>query len=449
LHGEAYRGHIFWDELYIFPFYNIHFPEITRSMLMYRYRRLDAARRYAAENGFKGAMFPWQSGSTGEEETQEIHLNPESGEWGPDYSRNQRHVSLAVALNIIRYYQATDDKEFLKDYGFEMLTEICRFFVSACKYSARDFRYHTENMMGPDEFHEKSKEQGEKGGLRDNAYTNIMLSWLLRQTQNIYFKQNQLIKDSNLYPTVEEIETWSTISENLAVKINEDGVIEQFDGYFKLKELDWVAYKKKYGNIYRLDRILKAEGLNPDDYKLAKQADTLMAFYNLSDKEINETFAGLGYNMPKDYKIKNFYYYVSRTSHGSSLSRVVHAFLAFNWDLKDVAYCLFKEALLSDYTDIQGGTTAEGVHAGVMASTLTYILTTYAGIDFRDKVLSISPDMPAFWHRCKFNFTFRNIHYKMIVNHDSFNLKTDNDVGLRIFNSPCVIEKNEWWNIDG
>jgi beta-phosphoglucomutase family hydrolase len=449
LHGEAYRGHIFWDELFIFPFYNIHFPEITRAMLIYRYRRLDAARKYAAENGFKGAMFPWQSGSTGVEETQEIHLNPESGKWGPDYSRNQRHVSLAVALNIIRYYQATDDKDFLKDYGFEILTEICRFFVSACKYSARDFRYHTENMMGPDEFHEKLSDNEEKGGLRDNAYTNIMFSWLLRQTMNIFYKQNQLVRESKLVPNESEIAKWNEISENLAINLNEDGVIEQFDGYFGLKELDWVAYKKKYGNIYRLDRILKAEGLNPDDYKLSKQADTLMVFYNLSDKEINETLSGLGYDMPQDYKTKNFYYYVSRTSHGSSLSRVVHSYLAYKWELKDVADNTFREALISDYTDIQGGTTAEGIHAGVMAATVMHILNTYAGIDFRDKVLSISPDMPEYWHRCRFNFSFRNIHYKMIINHDSFNLKTDNDVGLRIFNSSCIIEKDEWWNIDG
>ncbi|HNQ67584.1 MAG TPA: beta-phosphoglucomutase family hydrolase [Bacteroidales bacterium] len=447
LHGEAYRGHIFWDELYVFPFYNIHFPEVTKSMLMYRYKRLEAARSYAKLNGYLGAMFPWQSGSTGEEETQEIHLNPKSGLWGADYSRNQRHVSLAIGLNIIRYYQATDDKDFLRNFGFEMLTEICRFFVSACKYSARDFRYHTENMMGPDEFHEKYP-NSEKGGLKDNAYTNVMLAWLLRQTISIFYKQSELISNAGFLPNNSEIDKWTDVSENLSIKFNEEGIIEQFDGYFDLKELDWVAYKQKYGDIYRLDRILKSEGLNPDDYKLSKQADTLMIFYNLTDKEINETIAGLGYELPQEYKIKNFYYYVSRTSHGSSLSRVVHAYLAHKWDLKDVAENIFHEALISDYSDIQGGTTSEGIHAGVMTATVMHILNSYAGIDFRDKVLSVSPALPNLWHRCRFNFMFRNIHYKMIINHDSFKIKTNNDVGLRIYNTPCVIDKDEWWNID-
>jgi trehalose/maltose hydrolase-like predicted phosphorylase len=76
LHGEAYRGHIFWDELYIVPLYNIHFPEVTRSTMFYRYNRLDEARKYAKEYGFEGAMFPWQSGSDGREETQVVELLP-------------------------------------------------------------------------------------------------------------------------------------------------------------------------------------------------------------------------------------------------------------------------------------------------------------------------------------------------------------------------------------
>ena len=448
LHGEAYRGHIFWDELFIAPFYNLNFPELTKTMLLYRYNRLDEAKKYAQEHNYKGAMFPWQSGRNGTEETQKIHLNPESGKWGADYSRTQRHVSLAIGYNIIRYYQATDDKDFIKNHGFEMLSEICRFFVSACNYSVSDFRYHTENMMGPDEFHEKSKKSNKNEGIKNNAYTNIMLAWLLRSTMNIYYKQYYIIKDNKDLPDESEITKWKEISENLSLHINEEGIIEQFDGYFDLKELDWVGYKKKYGDISRLDRILKAEGKLPDDYKLSKQADTLMIFYNLTDKELNETIAGLGYQLPKDYETKNFYYYISRTSHGSSLSKVVHAYFANKWGIEDLSQKFFNEAIQSDYNDIQGGTTAEGIHAGVMAASVMHVLNSYSGIDFRNTVLSIAPQMPNHWHRCSFSFNFRNILYKMIINQDSFNLKTSNDVGLRIFNSPCIIEKDEWWNID-
>ncbi len=71
----------------------MHFPEAARSVNMYRYHRLDKAKEYAAEHNYKGAMFPWQSGSDGREETQVMHLNPVSGKWGPDHSSLQRHVS--------------------------------------------------------------------------------------------------------------------------------------------------------------------------------------------------------------------------------------------------------------------------------------------------------------------------------------------------------------------
>ncbi|NTW26097.1 MAG: HAD-IA family hydrolase, partial [Lentimicrobium sp.] len=129
LHGEAYRGHIFWDELFILPLYNLHLPEAAKATLMYRYNRLPKAREYAKEYGFSGAMFPWQSGSDGREETQVVHLNPLNGEWGDDYSSLQRHVSLAIAYDVWEYYHTTGDLEFLKKFGAEMFLDICRFWA--------------------------------------------------------------------------------------------------------------------------------------------------------------------------------------------------------------------------------------------------------------------------------------------------------------------------------
>jgi trehalose-phosphatase len=117
LNGEAYRGHVFWDELYVYPFLNFRFPEITRGLLLYRYRRIGEARGAAAAAGYRGAMFPWQSGSDGTEETQTVHLNPLSGRWDPDLSRNQRHVNAALFYNVWQYYQTTHDVDFLRDYG--------------------------------------------------------------------------------------------------------------------------------------------------------------------------------------------------------------------------------------------------------------------------------------------------------------------------------------------
>jgi trehalose/maltose hydrolase-like predicted phosphorylase len=141
LKGEAYRGHIFWDELYIYPFLNFRLPKITRGALMYRYRRLGEARAAAKESGYEGAMFPWQSGSDGQEETQKVHLNPNSGKWEPDLSHNQRHINAAIFYNIWHYYQATGGLEFLLDNGAEMLLEITRFWASIAHFNPVRDRY--------------------------------------------------------------------------------------------------------------------------------------------------------------------------------------------------------------------------------------------------------------------------------------------------------------------
>ena len=152
--GEAYQGHVFWDELFIFPFFNHRMPEITRSLLMYRYRRLDEARAAARRAGYQGAMFPWQSGSNGEEVTQAQNLNPRSGRWVPDNSYLQRHVGSAIAYNVWQYFQVTRDLEFLEFYGAELILEIARFWASIARLNDARGRYEIHGVMGPDEFHD-------------------------------------------------------------------------------------------------------------------------------------------------------------------------------------------------------------------------------------------------------------------------------------------------------
>ncbi len=413
LHGEAYRGHIFWDELYILNFYSLHFPDIVKSVLMYRYRRIAEARKYAKQYGYKGAMYPWQSGSDGREETQVVHLNPLTGEWGDDYSSLQRHVSLAIAYNIWYYYWISLDEEFLTHEGGEMLFEICRFWASKCEKDEQSGKYSIRKVMGPDEFHEHLPGSDE-GGVKNNAYTNLMVAWLFGKATGFLDeieegKVRGLKNKINLED--DEIKSWKHIKDNLEVNINDDGIVEQFDGYFDLKELDWEAYRKEYTNIYRMDRILKAEGKSPDDYKVAKQADTLMTWFNLNNEEIVSILKNLGYNPGENLLSDNFDYYLERTSHGSTLSRIVHSYLANELGRKDISWDLYMEALSSDYVDIQGGTTGEGIHAGVMGSTLLFIIQSIAGIHFRDNNLSINPILPEGWKNLQFNFAFRKNYY--------------------------------------
>lgn len=420
LNGEAYRGHIFWDEIFILPFFNRHFPEISKALLMYRYNRLEPARKYAAQNGYKGAMYPWQTADDGEEDTQTIHFNPKSGTWGPDHSCLQRHVSIAVFYNTWRYIYDTDDRTFLNNHGAELLFEIARFWTSIATFSTQTCKYHIEGVMGPDEFHEALPGSG-KAGVKDNSYTNIMAIWLFDKAAEIGEKLDEktfaaLAKKISLEKA--EFANWRHISNNINVLVDDNGILEQFDGYNSLKELDWTHYRTRYGNIHRLDRILKAEGDSPDHYKVAKQPDVLMTFYTLSPGEVAELLTRNRYTVPDDISLvrRNYAYYEPRTSHGSTLSKVVHSIISsYLHNGHEMAWKWFSEALKSDIEDTQGGTTPEGIHCGVMAGTLDTVIRYFAGISFYNERLNIYPNLPAQWKSLSLNVCFRQNQYAITI----------------------------------
>lgn len=444
LHGEAYRGHIFWDEIFILPFYDVHFPATAKQILMYRYKRLEAARVYAKENGYEGAMFPWQSGSDGSEETQTVHLNPISGEWGDDYSCFQRHVSLAVAYNVWQYVNVTGDTAFMEQYGAEMILEVARFWSSKATKNETTGRYTIDKVMGPDEFHE-AYPGTHQGGLRNNAYTNMMVVWLFEQIpvilEELGSKATEIRNKVNF--TDAELQKLEDVKHKLSLEIDKDGIIAQYEGYFELKELDWDYFREKYGNVYRMDRLLKAEGKSADDYKVAKQADTLMTFYNLNKEKIDEILTDLDYTLPENYLEKNLEYYLARTSHGSTLSRVVHAQLAQMVNNEKLSWELFLDAVGSDYNDIQGGTTAEGIHTGVMAATLVVALSTYAGIDLREKLLVVNPHMPKAWNDIEFKMSFKGVEFKFEISHSAVKVIADKATEIVVKGNNVNLEANK------
>jgi len=423
LHGEAYRGHIFWDELFIFPILNLRVPEITRALLMYRYRRLGAARQLAQQAGYSGAMYPWQSGSDGREESQRFHFNPRSGRWIPDHSALQRHVPLAIAYTIWHYHQVMGDQEFLIFYGAEMFLEIARFCASHAHYNAELDRFEISGVMGPDEYHTHALGAPEPG-LRNNAYTNVMAAWVLWRAQdllNLLPEDRRLELCDMLAITEMELRQWDAISRKLRVVFHDDGVISQFEGYDQLEEFDWAAYRLKYGDIHRLDRILKAEGDDPNRYKLSKQADVLMLFYLFTAEELVTLFERLGYPFDTETIPRSISYYLERTSHGSTLSRVVHSWVLARSD-RAGSWKLFTEALESDIGDIQSGTTAEGIHLGAMAGTVDLIQRCYTGIETRDDVLWLNPCLPEQLRRLKLRIRYRGHSLELEVTQDKVSI---------------------------
>lgn len=441
LTGEGYRGHIFWDELFLVPYYAANDPEAAKAIIKYRIKRLDAAKENAKLQREHGAMYPWQSATTGDEQAQFIHFNLMSNTWYPDNSRLQRHVSLAIIYDLWSYTHITGNDDLLVGGGLEMLLQTSKFWLNKVQYDG--VKYHLSGVMGPDEFHEAYP--GTKtGGLSDNAYTNLMLAWSLswllklRKTHPIDFEKACKVTDftNDLLIKADEV------SHNLALYITEDGVIEQYNHYFELKELDLPAYAKKYGDIHRIDRILISEGKVADDYQVDKQADTLMMVYSLGAKTMAQTIKQLGYELPSEWLLQNRDYYLSRTVHGSTVSRPVYASIDMALNDRNAAWEKLKVAIKSDYDDIQGGTTADGIHTGVMGAILTVLMRDLAGVQWSDNKLAVEPKLPNTITKLAFKQTYQGVKYSFVLQKNKLTIEADHSIKVQVMGKTFELSAN-------
>lgn len=416
LHGEGYLGHIFWDELFVLPMIKRRFPTVTRSLLSYRARRLDRARDAARELGHRGAMFPWQSASDGRDETPEVLYNPRSGHWIEDRSRYQRHVGLAIAYNFWQYFESTRDEEHFFETGAEVILEIGRFFASLATYDDSDGRYHIRGVMGPDEFHDGYPWRAEPG-IDDNAYTNVMTAWLLGHCLTTVELLRRSGRDElleRLQFTDDELAQFEDVSRRLAVPFFGE-VIAQFAGYELLKPLDLATYKDRYGDLARLDLILEAEGDTVRRYQVGKQPDTLMLLFLFSAEELRSVLGRLGYRFGAEAIRSTIDYYSARVTHGSSLSRVVHAWISARLD-RSSSWRYLSDALQADFLDLNKGTTREGIHLGAMAGTIDIFERCYPGLEIRSDALWLNPSLPEELRTVQFGVNYRGHLLRFQIN---------------------------------
>ncbi|MGH3465439.1 MAG: glycoside hydrolase family 65 protein [Kribbellaceae bacterium] len=426
LHGEAYRGHVFWDELFVFPVLTLRMPALTRALLLYRYQRLPAARRAAREAGLPGAMYPWQSGSDGREESQLFHLNPMSGRWTADVTYRQRHVGLAVAYTMWQYVEATGDTAFLMDHGAEVIVEVARFFAGLASYDASRDRFVIRGVVGPDEFH-TGYPGSEPAGIDNNAYTNVMTVWLLRRAAEVLdrlpaWRRTELTESIGLRP--EELNHWDELCRRMYVPFHDDGVISQFEGYGELAELDWDDYRRIYGDIRRLDRILEAEGRSVNDFQVSKQADVLMLLYLLSPGELCDLMERLGYPVTTAVLRKTVEYYLERTSHGSTLSALVHA-----WGLASVepdrTLEFLAQTLRSDIGDQSRGTTSEGIHLAAMAGSIDLLQRRFTGLALEADALRFAPSWPRALGTLRMTMLYREQRLEVRISADQVRVSAE------------------------
>ena len=245
LTGFGYRGHVFWDtETFMLPFF-IHFrPEVARDLLSYRYHRLAGARRKAAANKLLGAQFPWESAETGDEVTPT---------WLPDATGRELirvwtvdialHISAMIALAIHRYWQVSGDDAWMVERGAEVVIDSARFWASRAEWNGTHDRHEFTDVLGPDEYHEHVK---------NNAFTNRVAAWHLRAAVEMadWLRQTNPQRATALLGDEQQAEATSAEFQRVAETIypgskRADGVIEQFDGYFDLRDVDMAKYAER------------------------------------------------------------------------------------------------------------------------------------------------------------------------------------------------------------
>jgi kojibiose phosphorylase len=399
LSGEGYRGHVFWDaELFIVPFFVSSFPWIARNQLLYRYHRLDEARAIAHAKGYEGALYPWESADTGEECTPSWAKGLDGTIIRITTLDYEHHIVADVAFAVDAYVRATGDLQFLGRYGLEMLIETARFWVSRVQYNKKQKRYEIHDAMGPDEFHEK---------VDNSAFTNTMAQWNIQAALGWYrWARNRYPRKlarlvQKLLLTEQEVKAWNDIAQKIYIPANRKRkLIEQFDGYFKLKD----------PRITKLDQnfmpLLPASTnwQSVDTTQLIKQADVVMLLFLFSDR----------YSMEE--KRKNYYYYEKRTMHKSSLSPAIHSIVGLEVGDDDKALHYFAHAASTDLSNIHGNSD-EGIHAASSGGTWQSVILGFAGMRIHENEISFTPHLPPNWKALKFAVWYHGARLRVCITH--------------------------------
>ncbi|ARV60523.1 beta-phosphoglucomutase [Nostocales cyanobacterium HT-58-2] len=394
LSGFAYSGHIFWDtEIFILPLLTLTQPAIARNLLTYRYHTLDGARRKAKEAGYSGAMYPWESATTGDEVTPRWVTSPNGEQiriWCGDI---EVHISTDVAYAAWNYWGHTGDDEWMRDYGAEIILDTAVFWESRVEWNPERNSYDIRDVIGPDENHDR---------VDNNAFTNLMAQWHLQSALMLWDWLHQAYPDTaaqlalKLNLETERLENWALIAKHLYVNQDlETGLVEQFEGFFQLEDINWADYEPRTKSMQAL---LGVEATNQK--QILKQPDVLMLFYLLRDAYDRKTLQ------------TNWDYYNPRTDHtyGSSLGPAIHAILACDLNQPQEAYTHFMRSALVDLEDVRRNA-AEGIHAASAGGVWQAVVFGFAGVRMTQFGPVACPNLPSGWTRLKFRLQWRNEWY--------------------------------------
>ena len=402
LSGLSYFNHVFWDtEIFVVPFFIYTHPETARTLLAYRHRNLEGARKKARDMGHRGALFPWESADKGVETTPPYGIGPR-GEIIPILSGLlEHHISADVGWATWEYWKCTGDDDFMERMGVELLLETARFWASR---ASRDElgRFHISMVVGPDEYHE---------GVDDNAYTNVLAryniaraldagDWLAERSPG---RSAQLFERTGLTPG--ELAHWRDVADGLEDGFDPDTKLyEQFAGFYQMDDVDPAALAAR---PMAADLLLGREVTLRS--KVVKQADVVMLCYVLADE------------IPADVALANLRYYEPITSHGSSLSPGIHAALAARLGQTGLAAEAFRMASDIDLSDNMGNA-ARGLHMATMGGLWQAAVMGFGGVRRQDETLVIDPHLPEHWSSFEYGVRFRGSRFRVVARRGEIDL---------------------------
>jgi maltose phosphorylase len=386
--GEKYGGSTYWDtEAFVLPFFlKTADQNVGRNLLLYRYKHLEKSIANAEKLGFKNgaALYPM------------VTINGEEchNEWEITFEEIHRNGAIAYAIyNYIRY---TGDKEYMPDYGLEVLISIARFWSQRATYSEYLGKNVILGVTGPNEY---------ENNVNNNWYTNTLAVWTLSYTlKNLEVlenenpgKLNDIFKKTSFNKNV-EIARWKDLINNMYLPFdNRRKVFLQQDGFLdkELKSASTIPTEERPINQHwSWDRILRS--------CFIKQADVLHGLYFFEDQFDTETIK------------RNFEFYEPMTVHESSLSACIHSIVASRIGDIQKAYELYLRTArldLDDYNNEVG----DGLHITSMAGSWLAIVEGFGGMRVMDNKIRINPLIPDEWNSYSFHARFRGVLFEVRV----------------------------------
>lgn len=419
LSGEGYKGHSFWDtEIFILPFYIYSRPEVARSLLEYRYLGLEGARRKAKENGFEGAMYPWEQAWPSDGEVTpvwgdvDIVTGLQTKIWSGFI---EQHITSDIAYAVWHYYKATGDQDFMDRYGYEIIFDTATFWASRLEWDETAGCYHINEVIGPDEYKEH---------VDNNAFTNYMAHFNMELAIQ-YYKALQSDRPELLAGLQERLnlkasfEAWTNKLDQIYLpQPNEKLIMPQDDTYLTKELIDLTKYKQqeKVGSLF-LDYSLN----QVNELQVSKQADIMMLFFLLENKFTPEV------------KKANYDYYEPKTLHDSSLSLSTHSILAGDFGDTELAYNLFRRATEIDLGPNMHSSDA-GIHSASIGGIWECVVMGFAGLRMLDGKLHLNPSLPQGWKKLEFPIYWHGTQLHVQLTHESvlITASSDDEITLTI-----------------